>query len=375
MMRTRPHAMRGAFCVALSATLLAAACGGGADGPTLPPTPVIPVTPPAPAVVTPLRTLAETRGLRIRIGAAAGSLFNTTDATGQQFMKTLADEFNALTPENEMKFGALQPSRGVFRYTRPDSMVAFAKANNMQVRGHTLAWHSQLPSWITSGTWTATEAKQLLDAHIGAVVSHYKGQLAAWDVVNEAWTDGAPTLRPGFWSDRLGRGYVEQAFRTAYAADSTTPLYYNDYNIEPVNAKSDSVYAMLSDLKRRGVPVHGVGMQMHLIAGSLPSIASVAENFARFAALGLKIQITEMDIRLQTPSTPTTLATQAQNYRDILNVCLQQSACNMVVTWGVSDRASWIPGTFAGFGEALLFDNAFARKPAYTAVNDLLAGK
>lgn len=309
------------------------------------------------------------------VGTAAGALFNSTDAASAQYMTVLAREFNVLTPENEMKFNALQPSRGTFRFLRADSMVAFAKANNMRVRGHTLAWHSQLPSWITSGSFTAAQAQTVLNEHITTVVTHYKGQLAAWDVVNEAFNDGAAALRPGFWSDRLGRAFIEQAFRTAFAADPVTPLYYNDYNIDGLGAKSDSVYELLRDLKSRGVPVHGIGMQMHLIVGSLPSTADMASNFARFAALGLKIQITELDIRMPTPATAAALATQAQNYRTVFNLCLQNTACDMVVMWGFTDRASWIPSTFSGQGAALLFDANFQPKPAYAAVNDILSGK
>ncbi len=366
------------WCVGVSASIAAlgvSACGGGGDATTEPttktPVDTTPVTP-----VVALRKLVETRALRFKVGAAAGSLFNSTDAASAMYMTVLAREFNALTPENEMKFSSVRPSRAEFRYGRADSMVAFAVQNNMVVRGHTLAWYNQLSSWLTSGSWTTAEARALLDEHITNVVTHFKGRLAAWDVVNEAFTDGStPTLRSGFWADRLGRAYIEQSFRTAYAADANTPLYYNDYNIEPVNAKSDSVYFMLSDFKARGVPVHGVGMQMHLIAGALPSLQSIADNFSRFANLGLKIQITELDIRLPLPSTTAALATQAQNYRDIYNLCLQQPACDMVVTWGFTDRLSWVPGTFSGQGEALLFDNAFQAKPAYTAVNNVLAGK
>ncbi len=368
--------MRASVRTALSLGVLGftQACGG--DGtPVSPRIPTPPDTQPTPTVVTPLRKLAETRGLRMRIGTAAGGLFNSSDASSAQYMTVMAREFNVLTPENEMKFSSLRPTRAEFRYARPDSMVAFAAANSMLVRGHTLAWHSQLPSWVSNGTFTAGEARTVLDEHITAVVTHYKGKLAAWDVVNEAFTDSPVTLRGGFWSDRIGRGYIEQAFRTAFAADPATPLYYNDYNIEGIGAKSDSVYALLRDLRARGVPVHGVGMQMHLIGGSTPTVADLTANFARFAALGLKIQITEMDVRVPTPATAAALATQAQNYRDVINVCLQDTACDMVVRWGFTDRASWVPGTFPGQGDALLFDRNFTAKPAYNSVNALLSGR
>jgi endo-1,4-beta-xylanase len=274
-----------------------------------------------------------------------------------------------------MKFSSLQPTRGGYRHTQADSMVAFARANGMKVRGHTLAWYNQVPAWATSGSFTKDEAKALLDDHIRNVVGHFKGQLAAWDVVNEAFNDGSASLRPGVWADRIGREYIEQAFRTARATDPDVPLFYNDYSIEGLGAKSDSVYALLRDLKARGVPVDGVGMQMHLIVGQLPSSASMRQNFDRFAALGLKIQITELDIRMPVPSTAASLQTQAQNYRDVFSLCVQTPACDMIVMWGFTDRASWVPSTFSGQGEALLFDAGFQPKPAYTAVNDLLSGR
>jgi endo-1,4-beta-xylanase len=116
-------------------------------------------------------------------------------------------------------------------------------------------------------------------------------------------------------------------------------------------------------------------MQMHLVVGALPNLASMSDNFARFAALGLRIHITELDLRMPVPSTAAAQAAQAQNYRDIYSLCLQQPACDMVVTWGVTDRASWVPGSFAGMGEALLFDTSLLPKSAYTAVNNLLSGK
>jgi endo-1,4-beta-xylanase len=318
--------------------------------------------------------LLEDRSHRMGVGTAVGSLFNRTDAAGAQYMTILAREFNVLTAENDMKFGPLRPSRDVFRFARPDSMVAFAKANNMKLRGHTLVWHNQLASWLTNGNWTRDQAIALLEEHITTVVGHYRGQFAAWDVVNESFNDGDGSLRSSFWSDRIGREYIERSFRAARAADATTPLFYNDYNIEHVGPKSDSVYAMLSDFKARGVPVDGVGFQMHFIVGALPSLSSIQQNAARFAALGLKIHITELDIRMPVPSTAQSLQTQAQNYRDVFNFCMQTPACEMLVMWGFTDRDSWIPGTFPGQGDALLFDGAFQPKPAYTAVRNLLAG-
>ena len=356
--------------VLLGSALAALACGGSRE----PTTGTGGAGTPPPAERVPLRKVAESRGLHIGVGAAVGSLFGRTDAAATQYTALLAKEFNVITPENDMKFQPLRPSRGEFRFARADSMVEFAAANGMKVRGHTLVWHSQLAPWLTSGNWTAAEAKALLDEHVSTVAGHYKGKLAAWDVVNEALADdGSP--RSTFWSTHVGPDYIAQAFTTAHAADPDVALFYNDYGIEWPGAKQDAAYALLADVRSRGVPVHGVGFQMHLALGQAPSKQSLLQTFERFAALGLKIEVTELDVRVQLPSTAQSLQAQAQIYRDVYDACLQTPACDMVVTWGFTDLLSWVPSTFPNWGDALLFDASFQPKPAYWSVHDLLEGK
>ena len=357
------------FMVPAACALLSACGGGDGDGGT------DPVNPP-PADTTSLRTRASALARPIGIGTAVGATFYATGATSETYRTVLAREFNVVTAENVMKFSSLRPTRATFNYTAGDALVSFAHAHGMRVRGHTLVWHQQLPSWLTGATWSRDTTIALLEEHVTNVVGHYRGQLAAWDVVNEAYSDGAtPTLRQSTWMQGIGREYIERAFRLARAADPDAQLFYNDYNIEGGGAKADSVYNLLADLKARGVPVDGIGMQFHLVAGALPSTTAMQQNFARFAALGLRIHITELDIRVPTPASAASLATQAANYRTIFLLCMQQPACDMVVTWGFTDRESWIPGTFAGQGDALLFDASFAKKPAYQSVHALLAGK
>ena len=364
--RERLHgAQQMAFALALGSVIVA--CRGESPASVAP----VPKVSTPTTVVVPLRRLVQDRGLHVAVGTAVGSYFGRTDAAGAQYAQVLAREFNELTAENEMKFSSLRPSRAVFNFARPDSMVAFARANNMKVRGHTLAFGTQLSSWLTNGMWTAADVRALLDEHIIGTVTHYAGQLSAWDVVNEAFSENG-TLKPTFWSNALGRAYIEQAFRSAAAADPAAALFYNDYNIETVGAKSDSVYEMLRDFRARGVPVLGVGFQAHFIVGQTPTKDALVSNMARFAALGLKIQFTELDIRLTLPATASTLATQATNYQDVIRACLETPACDMIVMWGFTDRSSWIPEAFPGMGAATLFDAGFLPKPAYSAVNDLL---
>jgi endo-1,4-beta-xylanase len=355
--------MRGALLLLVVGGACAAA-GVVNPPPALPP-------PPTPTTATPLRTLVESRNLHIRIGTAIGSYFGRTDAIGAQYAAIAAREFNVVTPENELKFSLLRPDRATFRFARPDSMLAFATANNMKLRGHTLVFGNQLSSWLTNGTWTKAEGATLLDEHISTTVSHYKGQIAWWDVVNEVLNENG-SLKMTFWSTLIGRSHVEQAFRTANAADPAAQLFYNDYNIETAGPKSDSLFEMVKDFKTRGVPIHGIGFQAHFIAGQAPTYSALVSNFSRFAALGLRIHITELDVRIALPTTAQSLQAQAQTYADTFKACLDTPACDMVVMWGFTDLSSWIPNAFPGTGAALLLDATFQPKPAYTSVNDLL---
>ena len=324
------------------------------------------------ATTTPLRTLAERRG--IAIGVPTGGTFQRTDATGDTLRAILAREFDMVWSGNWLKFSVVHPAPTTYDFSWADSMVAFAQAHGMTVRGHVFVWHNQIPAWLTDGSYGPSQVDSILADHNVNLMAHFRGKIGIWDVVNEAVDDNA-SRRVTFWSTALGPGYIEHAFRLAHAADATAKLYYNDYNIEGLSPKSDTVYAILADLKSRGAPVDGVGMQGHFIVGQLPSSASLLANFARFARLGLTIQITELDIRMPVPPTGADLAQQAVDYRTIVGACLQTPACDAVELAGVYDGDSWVPSTFPGQGAANLFDESFRPKQAYTAVSDILAGR
>lgn len=345
-------------------TLLGAmSCGsGGAPDINGPASPA-----PASADTIPLRTLVAQRGRHIGTAGDRGFRYTGSDLT--RFRRLLAREFDLVTPENDMKHERIHPARTQYRFEPADSILAFADSAGLRVRGHPLVWHRQLASWLTSGSWTPTEARALLQDHVTTVVGHYRGRLLAWDVVNEALADDG-SLRPGLWLDLVGRDYIELAFRAARAADPAVALFYNDYNIEGVNVKSDSAYALLREFRARGVPIDGVGLQAHFVAGGVP--ATLGQNISRFAALGLKVHITELDIRVPIPATAAMLQTQAQNYRDVVQTCLSYPACEVVSVWGLTDRESWIPSAFPGFGDALLFDASYQPKGAYFGVYDAL---
>ncbi len=314
-----------------------------------------------------LRSLAQKHNLFI------GSAVNVK-ALSKDFLyrDNLSREFNIITAENAMKFKYLHPKANYFDFTKADYLMAFASANQMEVRGHTLVWHYALPDWLKEGDWTRDELIGILENQIKTVVGRYRGQIIAWDVVNEAIADDG-TLRNSFWLENIGPEYIEMAFRWAYEADPNALLIYNDYGAEGLNRKSDAIYRLIKSLLANNVPIHGIGLQMHIPVDSPPNVRDVADNMSRFANLGLQVHITEMDVRIKKPSVVSDFQEQAKIYRDILRSCLLVEKCNTFVTWGFSDRYSWIPDHFKGWGDALLFDRSYKAKPAYYKLLEELA--
>jgi endo-1,4-beta-xylanase len=308
-----------------------------------------------------LRTLAG----KFLVGYASRDNFWTLPDAAT-YEATTSSEFNVLTPENQLKFGAVEPQQNIFSFTASDMHVQFAQAHAMQIHGHNLVWHNQLPGWVTGATWTAAQLTAVMNNHIDNVVGHYKGQIALWDVVNEALNDDG-TLRASIWETTIGPQYIAMAFQRARANDANAILVYNDFNIETVNAKSNALFNLVSTFKQQGIPIDGIGLQMHLTSGGI-DISSLTSNMQRFAQLGLQIYITEMDVRFTTPLSAADRQAQASIYGNVLNACLQQPACKGLQTWGFTDKYSWIPSTFQGQGGALEFDANYAAKPAYFAL-------
>ncbi|MBN1760275.1 MAG: endo-1,4-beta-xylanase [Chitinispirillaceae bacterium] len=319
-----------------------------------------------------LRAYADKIGLNI-----GTCIFGRTYQSGQ-YSEILTRDFNTVVAENEMKAQAMQPQQGQFSFGTADAMVAFAQEHDMKVRGHTLVWHAQNPSWLSGGSWTRETLLKQMEAHITGVVSHFKGKVFEWDVVNEAFgdraTNGVNPLRGSFWQRTIGDDFLDSAFTYAHRADPDAILFYNDYSTSNVNSKSTSVYNKLKEMIENGVPVSGVGFQSHQTLEDYDEefIASLKENFDRFAALGLRISVTELDIRITLPSGGNDWVTQAEYYREYLQTCLENSACKTFMIWGFTDRYSWIPGVFPGTGEALIFDDNFEPKPAYDELLETL---
>ncbi|MEU3414622.1 MULTISPECIES: endo-1,4-beta-xylanase [unclassified Streptomyces] len=298
------------------------------------------------------------------LGAAAaqsGRYFGTAIASGRlgdsTYTSIASREFNMVTAENEMKIDATEPQRGQFNFTAGDRVYNWAVQNGKKVRGHTLAWHSQQPGWMQS--LSGSSLRQAMIDHINGVMGHYKGKIAQWDVVNEAFADGSSGARRDSNLQRTGNDWIEVAFRTARAADPSAKLCYNDYNIENWTwAKTQGVYNMVRDFKQRGVPIDCVGFQSHFNSGS-PYNSNFRTTLQSFAALGVDVAITELDIQGASSST----------YAAVTNDCLAVSRCLGITVWGVRDSDSWRSGD-----TPLLFNNDGSKKAAYTAVLNALNG-
>ncbi len=344
-------------------------------------------------MVTPttLRQAAAQRGFVMGAVADADEFGYFDPLTGSpQYGATLGSEYNMVEGENAMKWIVTEPLRGVYNFEPGDEITTFALQHQMKVRGHNLAWWTFNPDWLNTLAKTATPAamSQLLREHIFTEMRHYQGKVFAWDVVNEAVSDSATgvgtQLRDEIWYDEpgiglKGTGWIEQAFRWAREADPTALLFYNDYNIYTPGGKTQAVLNMVADFKRRGVPIDGVGLQMHTDTYGWPSSDALAATIKAFTDLGVQVHITEADVQIPVSipstagvSTPAWLQLQAQTYQRLLTVCLENPGCTAFQTWGFTDNYSWIPAANYGFGAALPFDQNYQPKPAFDSLMNAL---
>jgi len=318
-------------------------------------------------------------------GVLVGTCVRPSLFSEPAYAETLAREYDMIEAEDAMKWRALRPNQASFDFHSGDEIVAFAKAHGMKVRGHNLLWSQYNPLWLTQGQFTPAQLFDLLHEHITTVMKHYTGDVFAWDVVNEALNEKGEA-RDSIWYNRPGIGlagkgtaYVEQAFRWAREADPQALLFYNEAGGEGMNRKSDAVYEMVKSLKKKGVPIDGVGLQLHI--GRLDyDVSTVASNIKRLTKLGLQVHITELDVSLPVDAQgnlidQADLERQAQIYRGIVRACLQNAGCTAIQTWGLTDKYSWI-GSFTQHtrGWALPFDRAYQPKPAYAALLSELDG-
>jgi endo-1,4-beta-xylanase len=320
------------------------------------------------------------------------SSFPVGVAVGEDLLKdhnayrhVVLSEFNSLTPENAGKIESIHPAEDVFDFSGLDSIVAFALKNGKRVHGTTLVWHetSEL-SWLKNFQGDSVAWENLLKNHIQTVVRHYKGKIASWDVVNEPFhedgslrmEEGARGDNPGsIWARHLGRDYIARAFQYAHEADPGALLFLNDFDLQyaKFQPKIDSVVALAADFKRRGIPVDGLGMQMHI--GVSASNEEIASGLRQLASTGLLVHVSEVSILVSDWKRDASLVltdelqkTQSDKYRSLVQVYTQSVPATQrygITVWGVSDANSWIMPMFNLRDWPLLFDSLYRKKPSY----------
>jgi GH35 family endo-1,4-beta-xylanase len=306
---------------------------------------------------------------QVELGTAVGgpAFMADPDPRYRETMKL----FDALTAENDMKMYYQRPSRAVFDFAVGDAMVAFAAANNQQVHGHTLIWcdNASTPGWVKNGSWTRTQLLEVMREHITAVMNHYRGRVATWDVVNEGLAEDG-SLRSCTWRNVIGPDWMEQAFRIARSVDPGARLFYNETKADVPNPKYEAMLAMARDFKARDVPLDGVGLQYHL-SENQPTQAQMEEGIRRIGELGLEVHISELDVPIWFlgPATiPERLALQPEIYRRVANACQAQPACFRITTWGFTDRLTYRCCN----AKPLPFDEEYRPKPAWAVLQEVL---
>ncbi|KXT11846.1 hypothetical protein AC579_4275 [Pseudocercospora musae] len=293
------------------------------------------------------------------------------DDASEQAIVSNKDDFNSITPENAMKWASTEATRDQYNFTQADAHADWAVQHDHQLQCHTLVWHGQLPTWVSSGNFDNATLISIMKSHIDTVAGRYKGKCRRWDVVNEALNENG-TYRDTVFYKTIGEAYIPLAFKFAKQADPKAKLYYNDYGLEHGGDKWLGAQRIVKLVKQYGVKINGVGLQAHVSINTTetPSGAdsdreTLEKALKGLTALGVEVAYTEIDVAMDTPSTPAKLQIQANTYQRIAASCMAVKGCVGMTTWGVSDKNSWIPHFSPNKGAADMWDEKYQKKPAY----------
>ncbi len=288
--------------------------------------------------------------------------------------------FSSLTAAYEMKMRHVARDPHVYTWAKADALVEFAEANQMQVHGHALVWHTSTPAWLEEFSGSDEEFEAVVRDYITAIVGRYKGRITSWDVVNEALEPKTGRLRDTVFRRRMGEDYAARLFEYARAADPDALLFYNDFGTTSDDAKLAAMLAMVDDFQRRGIPIDGVGLQMH-VTYALPEIGRIAAVMDALARRGLLVHVSELDVRLNpggelTELPPDRSQAQRQRVGDIVRAFLALPPENRyaITVWGLRDGDSWLIEFWGNPDWPLLFDDEFEPKPAYAGFLQALKG-
>jgi len=318
--------------------------------------------------------LAKSRG--ILFGSAIRSRPLADDSAYAAFA---ASQFSILTPENDFKFDAIHPEQERFEFKAADQIVAFAKKNRQLIRGHTLVWHNPdaLPEWLKSRDWSPQELRQILTRHIETTLGHFnktaKGIVVSWDVLNEAFDDEGSFRKDSIWA-RIEPDpfkFFSWLFRLCHRIAPGLKLYYNDYGIEAPGKKTEVVLRIMKRLRAAKIPIDGIGFQTHGSADWNSDFETLATTLKRFAKLGLRVHITEMDYAIR-DAAPQDSQLQAQAYSKALEACLSVKNCGVFITWGFTDRYLWNGNFKKGSGSSTYLDRDLKPKPALESIRKIL---
>lgn len=325
-----------------------------------------------PLASPPLKDLAARHGIKLGNFAILNHINDPPyrDILTTQFDFVLADN----TPNWYFTDGGLRPSATTYNFKQMDEVVAYAKTHTMPIEAHHLLWGEDkwLPEWLKNGNYSESQLASIMHDHIASVVGRYEGKIKQWSVVNEAFTRRQHTNGlSDWWADHTGGGidYIDRAFISARQADPQATLILNDFNNEQFNPVSDAMYAYIKDAKARGVPIDGIGMQMHIDGTHAPDKVEVIANMRRFAALGIGIYVTEFDVNMSAvpADNPTKDKIAGDIYYNMMRACIESKVCHSFALLGITDKETWYNymGPATAGARPLMFDDAYRPKQAY----------